>query len=112
MRRRERVRTDEVVFTARAAVWVEGRLFPMVDVVVHDDVAPAGCAGGVAGSPWLNVEPPYTPIGYEIAPVRGWIEKDGPTTHSAIVTQALVEAVAVVSRHVPTAAHQVVDVVT
>jgi hypothetical protein len=27
-------------------------LFPMVDVVVHEDVAGAGCGGGVAGSPW------------------------------------------------------------
>ena len=36
----------------------------MVDVVVHEDVAPGACAGGVAGSPWLNVDVPYTPIGY------------------------------------------------
>ena len=31
---------------------------PMVDVVLHEDVAGAGCAAGVAGSPWKNVEPP------------------------------------------------------
>ena len=36
----------------------------MVDVVVHEEVAPGACAGGVAGSPWLNVDVPYTPIGY------------------------------------------------
>ena len=31
---------------------------PILDVVVHDDVAGAGCAAGVLGSPWWNVEVP------------------------------------------------------
>ena len=57
------VRT-EAAFETADGVCVEGRLFPMVDVVVHEDVAPGACAGGVAGSPWLNVDVPYTPIGY------------------------------------------------
>jgi hypothetical protein len=84
----------------------------MVDVVVHDDVAPGACAGGVTGSPWLNVEEPYTPIGCETELVRGCAEGEGGlTTHRAIVTQALVEAVPVVPGHVPTAAHHVVDMV-
>lgn len=46
------------------------RLFPMDDVVVHEDVAGAGCGGGVAGSPWWNVEPPYTPIGSPESPAH------------------------------------------
>lgn len=46
------------------------RLFPMDDVVLHEDVAGAGCAGGVAGSPWWNVEPPYTPIGSPESPAH------------------------------------------
>lgn len=31
---------------------------PMVDTVVHSDEAGAGCADGVTGSPWWNVEVP------------------------------------------------------
>ena len=35
-----------------------------IDVtVVHIEVAGAGCADGVTGSPWKNVDVPYTPIG-------------------------------------------------
>jgi len=47
---------------------VTARLFPMVDVVVHEDVGGAGWGGGVAGSPWKNVELPYTPIGSPESP--------------------------------------------
>ena len=32
--------------------------FPIVDSVVHSEDGGAGCAGGVTGSPWWNVEPP------------------------------------------------------
>ena len=87
----------------------------MVDVVVHEDVAPGACAGGVAGSPWKNVDVPYTPIGYRppITRVRGrsYSAYITVTTHGTIVTQAVVEAIPVVPGHVPIAAHHVVDVV-
>lgn len=33
-------------------VGLAARVLPMVDVVLHEDVAGAGCAAGVAGSPW------------------------------------------------------------
>lgn len=45
---------DELVARAR---------FPIEDTVVHSDEEGAACAGGVAGSPWWNVEVPYTPMG-------------------------------------------------
>jgi len=51
-------------------VEVAARIFPMEDVVVHEDVAGAGCAAGVAGSPWKNVEVPYTPIGAPESPAH------------------------------------------
>jgi len=65
------------VFTPETA-----RLFPMDDVVLHEDVAGAACGGGVAGSPWWNVEPPYTPIGCECALVseRGEIYRTEATS--------------------------------
>ena len=34
------------------------RPFPIVLVVVQDEVGGAGCAAGVEGSPWWNVEVP------------------------------------------------------
>ena len=36
--------------------------FPIDDTVEQSDDDGAGCAGGVSGSPCLNVDPPYTPI--------------------------------------------------
>ena len=86
-------------------------VFPMVDVVVHEDVAGAGCGGGVAGSPWKNVEVPYTPIGCERARQGDiFAERTGGGNHLAGVTQTLIEPGPVVSGHVPLAAHHVVDV--
>ena len=42
-----------------------------IDVtVVHIEVAGAGCADGVTGSPWKNVDVPYTPIGYPNTPTN------------------------------------------
>ena len=34
------------------------RPLPMDDVVVHEEVPGAGCAAGVLGWPWKNVEDP------------------------------------------------------
>ena len=87
----------------------------MVDVVVHEDVAGTGCGAGVAGSPWKNVEPPYTPIGYEWRPCQRSTERteeEGLRNHLIGVPGALVEPGPVVSGHVPVAAHLVVDVIT
>lgn len=42
---------------------VESATAPMVLNVVHIEDGGAGCAGGVLGSPWWNVEVPYTPMG-------------------------------------------------
>ena len=35
----------------------------IVERVEQEEDEGRGCAGGVFGSPWWNVEPPYTPIG-------------------------------------------------
>lgn len=37
---------------------------PIVPRFVQSEEDGAGCAGGVTGSPWWNVDVPYTPIGY------------------------------------------------
>ena len=41
----------------------DARPFASDFVGTQEDVAGAGCAGGVTGWPWWNVEVPYTPIG-------------------------------------------------
>lgn len=37
---------------------------------VQDDEEGAGCAEGVMGSPWENVDVPYTPIGSPESPLQ------------------------------------------
>ena len=47
---------DEAVVTAEEDV-LTAKL-PMLDTGVHWEVAGAGCASGVTGSPWWNVDVP------------------------------------------------------
>jgi len=42
--------------------------FAIVLNVLQDEDEGMGCAAGVAGWPWKNVEPPYTPIGCPESP--------------------------------------------
>jgi hypothetical protein len=41
---------------------------PIVLRDVHIEDGGAGCAEGVDGSPWKNVEVPYTPMGSPVSP--------------------------------------------
>lgn len=43
---------------------------PIVLNGVHCEDGGAGCAGGVLGSPWWNVEVPYTPMGSPVSPLQ------------------------------------------
>ena len=59
------VLTDVDVEVDIAELEVDTARLPMVDNVVHIDDGGAGCAAGVDGSPWWNVDVPYTPMGYK-----------------------------------------------
>lgn len=43
------------------------RPLPMVESLVHMEEEGIGWAAGVTGSPWWNVEVPYTPIGCKVS---------------------------------------------
>lgn len=49
---------------------------PIVPSCVQSEDDGAGCAGGVTGSPWWNVEVPYTPIGWCIYRQRVMTERE------------------------------------
>jgi hypothetical protein len=55
---------DDIELAEAEALGIAARLAdppPIVEKGVHWEVAPAGWGAGVVGSPWLKVEPEYTP---------------------------------------------------
>lgn len=60
----ERPPVVEILLVMLAELVGEATL-PIVFTAVHKEEDGAGCAAGVAASPWKNVEVPYTPIGYK-----------------------------------------------
>lgn len=84
----------------------------MDENVVHTEVAGAGCAEGVEPCPFLNVDVPYTPMGFRASLYHTVAKKHKSTHVAAIAFASIKDSGVVVAGHVPLAAHDIINVLT
>ena len=78
---------------------------------VQRDEEGAGWAGGVTGSPWKNVDVPYTPMGWKKRSGE-IVGKDGSAYQTSVALAILEYSGIVVGGHVPHTSQRIVNMLT